>query len=283
MHIDDFAPNLSFFFSNGMDPEYAVIGRVARRIWARAMKHRYGASDRSQKLKYHIQTSGRSLHAQEIQFNDIRTTLQALYALFDNCNSLHTNAFDEAITPPTEDSVRRAVAIQLIINRELGLNACENPWQGSHIIEQLTDKVEEAVLAEFERLNERGGVLGAMDTMYQRGKIQDESMVYEHKKHDGTLPIIGVNTSLPKEGQEAGGELELMRSNDDEKHQQIDQLRAFQGIHESKRDHWLEQLQQVAANRGNTFEVLMEAVKHCSLGEVSEVFYRTGGAYRRNM
>ncbi|TDT37710.1 methylmalonyl-CoA mutase [Halospina denitrificans] len=283
MHIDDFAPNLSFFFSNGMDPEYAVIGRVARRIWARAMKHRYGASERSQKLKYHIQTSGRSLHAQEIQFNDIRTTLQALYALFDNCNSLHTNAFDEAITTPTEDSVRRAVAIQLIINRELGLNACENPWQGSHIIEQLTDKVEEAVLEEFERLNERGGVLGAMDTMYQRGKIQDESMVYEHKKHDGTLPIIGVNTYLPKEGQEAGGELELMRSNDDEKHQQIDQLRAFQGIHESKRDHWLEQLQQVAANRGNTFEVLMEAVKHCSLGEVSEVFYGAGGAYRRNM
>ncbi|PAU79787.1 methylmalonyl-CoA mutase [Halovibrio salipaludis] len=283
MHIDDFAPSLSFFFSNGMDPEYAVIGRVARRIWARAMKNRYAASERAQKLKYHIQTSGRSLHAQEIQFNDIRTTLQALYALFDNCNSLHTNAFDEAITTPTEDSVRRAVAIQLIINRELGLNACENPWQGSHIIEQLTDKVEEAVLQEFERLNERGGVLGAMDTMYQRGKIQDESMVYEHRKHDGSLPIIGVNTYKPKEGQEAGGELELMRSNDEEKHQQIDQLRAFQGIHHSQRDYWLEQLQQVAANRGNTFEVLMDAVKHCSLGEVSEVFYRAGGEYRRNM
>jgi methylmalonyl-CoA mutase len=283
MRIDDFAPSLSFFFSNGMDPEYAVIGRVARRIWARAMKNRYAASERSQKLKYHIQTSGRSLHAQEIQFNDIRTTLQALYALFDNCNSLHTNAFDEAITTPTEDSVRRAVAIQLIINHELGLNACENPWQGSHIIEQLTDKVEEAVLQEFERLNERGGVLGAMDTMYQRGKIQDESMVYEHRKHDGSLPIIGVNTYKPKEGQEAGGELELMRSNDEEKHQQIDQLRAFQGIHQSQRDYWLEQLQKVAANRGNTFEVLMDAVKHCSLGEVSEVFYRAGGEYRRNM
>ena len=200
MEIDSFAPNLSFFFSNGMDPEYAVIGRVARRIWARAMRERYGASERSQMLKYHIQTSGRSLHAQEISFNDIRTTLQALYAIFDNCNSLHTNAYDEAITTPTEESVRRAVAIGLIINRELGLNFTENPWQGSFAIEALTDLVEAAVYAEFERMSERGGVLGAMDTMYQRGKIQEESMYYERLKHDGTLPLIGVNTYLPAEG-----------------------------------------------------------------------------------
>ncbi|PAV24704.1 methylmalonyl-CoA mutase [Tamilnaduibacter salinus] len=283
MAIDDFAPSLSFFFSNGMDPEYAVIGRVARRIWARAMKNRYGASERSQKLKYHIQTSGRSLHAQEMQFNDIRTTLQALYALLDNCNSLHTNAFDEAITTPTEDSVRRAVAIQLIINRELGLNACENPWQGSFIIERLTDQVEEAVLQEFERLNDRGGVLAAMDTMYQRGKIQEESMVYEHRKHDGSLPIIGVNTYLPKDGEQATEEPELMRSDDDEKHQRIAQLRAFQGQHQDERAGHLSRLQQVAAERGNTFDALMEAVKHCSLGEISHVLYETGGEYRRNM
>ena len=228
MKIDDFAPNLSFFFSNGMDPEYTVIGRVARRIWARAMKERYGASARSQMLKYHIQTSGRSLHAQEIQFNDIRTTLQALYALFDNCNSLHTNAYDEAITTPTEESVRRAVAIQLIINRELGLNFCENPWQGSFIAEALTDLVEEAVYKEFEAISERGGVLGAMDTMYQRGKIQEESMYYEQKKHDGTLPLIGVNTYLPKE--HAGDittTIELIRSTEAEKTQQITNVESF--------------------------------------------------------
>ena len=228
MKIDDFAPNLSFFFSNGMDPEYTVIGRVARRIWARAMKERYGASARSQMLKYHIQTSGRSLHAQEIQFNDIRTTLQALYALFDNCNSLHTNAYDEAITTPTEESVRRAVAIQLIINRELGLNFCENPWQGSFIVEALTDLVEEAVYKEFEAISERGGVLGAMDTMYQRGKIQEESMYYEQKKHDGTLPLIGVNTYLPKE--HAGDittTIELIRSTEAEKTQQITNVESF--------------------------------------------------------
>jgi methylmalonyl-CoA mutase len=232
MNIDEFAPNLSFFFSNGMDPEYSVIGRVARRIWARAMKERYGASARSQMLKYHVQTSGRSLHAQEISFNDIRTTLQALYALFDNCNSLHTNAFDEAVTTPTEQSVRRAVAIQLIISRELGLNFCENPWQGSYVISELTDLVEEAVYQEFERISERGGVLGAMDTMYQRGKIQEESLYYEHKKHDGSLPLVGVNTFLPKEGQEDEvHELELIRSTDSEKQDQIRHLRAFEATH----------------------------------------------------
>ena len=229
MQIDGFAPNLSFFFSNGMDPEYSVIGRVARRIWARAMRERYGASPRSQMLKYHIQTSGRSLHAQEIQFNDIRTTLQALYALFDNCNSLHTNAYDEAITTPTEESVRRAVAIQLIINHELGLNFNENPWQGSYVIEQLTDLVEEAVYKEFEAISDRGGVLGAMDTMYQRGKIQEESLYYEHKKHDGSLPLIGVNTFLPKEhAGEVATTIELIRSTEEEKHQQIGNVQAFQ-------------------------------------------------------
>lgn len=284
MDIDAFAPNLSFFFSNGMDPEYSVIGRVARRIWARAMKERYGANERSQMLKYHIQTSGRSLHAQEIQFNDIRTTLQALYALFDNCNSLHTNAFDEAITTPTEASVRRAVAIQMIINKELGLNFCENPWQGSHIIEQLTDLVEEAVYQEFERICERGGVLGAMDTMYQRGKIQDESMVYEHKKHDGSLPIIGVNTFLPTDDQaQAGGEIELMRSTDIEKQQQVDEVTAWQARTERKASDALGQLQDVAQVKGNTFEALMEAVKSCSLGQISNALYAVGGEYRRNM
>jgi len=229
MTIDDFAPNLSFFFSNGMDPEYTVIGRVARRIWARAMRERYGASARSQMMKYHIQTSGRSLHAQEIQFNDIRTTLQALYALFDNCNSLHTNAYDEAVTTPTEESVRRAVAIQMIINKELGLNFIENPWQGSFAVDYLTDLVEEAVYKEFEALSERGGVLGAMDTMYQRGKIQEESLYYEHKKHDGSLPLVGVNTFLPK--QHAGDivtQIELIRSTEGEKAQQIENVRAWQ-------------------------------------------------------
>src|SRR6202020_463699 len=229
MEVDEFAPNLSFFFSNGMDPEYAVIGRVARRIWARAMRERYGASPRSQMLKYHIQTSGRSLHAQEISFNDIRTTLQALYAIFDNCNSLHTNAYDEAITTPTEESVRRAVAIQMIINRELGLNFCENPWQGSFIVNELTDLVERAVYDEFDRISERGGVLGAMDTMYQRGRIQEESLYYERLKHTGELPLIGVNTFLPRDGQgEHIDKLELIRSNESEKQQQIANLRAFQ-------------------------------------------------------
>jgi methylmalonyl-CoA mutase len=284
MAIDDFAPNLSFFFSNGMDPEYTVIGRVARRIWARAMRERYGASPRSQMLKYHVQTSGRSLHAQEISFNDIRTTLQALYAMFDNCNSLHTNAFDEAITTPTEQSVRRAVAIQMIISRELGLNFCENPWQGSFIINELTDLVEEAVYQEFECISERGGVLGAMDTMYQRGKIQDESLRYESKKHDGSLPLIGVNMFLPKEGQEDEvHELELIRSSDAEKEDQIRHVRAFQDTHSDESATALSNLQGVARERGNVFAELMETVKTNSLGQISNALYHVGGEYRRNM
>ncbi|MSR13572.1 MAG: methylmalonyl-CoA mutase [Gammaproteobacteria bacterium] len=284
MQIDDFAPNLSFFFSNGMDPEYAVIGRVARRIWARAMRERYGASPRSQMMKYHIQTSGRSLHAQEISFNDIRTTLQALYAIFDNCNSLHTNAYDEAITTPTEESVRRAVAIQLIINRELGLNFCENPLQGSFIIDELTDLVEEAVYQEFERISERGGVLGAMDTMYQRGKIQDESLYYESMKHDGRLPLIGVNTYLPKKGHEdQATTIELMRSTELEKQDQITAVRAFQSLHADERPAQLARLQAVARARGNVFEALMESVKVASLGQISGALYDVGGEYRRNM
>jgi isobutyryl-CoA mutase len=290
MRIDDFAPNLSFFFSNGMDPEYTAIGRVARRIWARAMRERYGANERSQMMKYHIQTSGRSLHAQEIQFNDIRTTLQALYALFDNCNSLHTNAFDEAITTPTEDSVRRAVAIQMIINKELGLNFNENPWQGSYIVDRLTDIVEEAVYKEFEAISERGGVLGAMDTMYQRGKIQEESMYYEHKKHDGSLPLIGVNTFLPKEhAGEVTTEIELIRSTEAEKQQQIINVANFSGapvsvafaaLNLSPR---LKHLQETARRRENVFTALIEAVKSHSLGQISHALYDVGGEYRRNM
>jgi isobutyryl-CoA mutase len=284
MEIDAFAPNLSFFFSNGMDPEYAVIGRVARRIWARAMKERYGASERSQMLKYHIQTSGRSLHAQEISFNDIRTTLQALYAIFDNTNSLHTNAYDEAITTPTEESVRRAVAIQLIINRELGLNFTENPWQGSFAIEALTDLVEAAVYEEFERISERGGVLGAMDTMYQRGKIQEESMYYERRKHDGSLPLIGVNTYLPPDGKgEAIDTVELMRSTDEEKDDQIVSVRAFQELGAERRDAVLAHLQEVARARENVFAALMDAVPVASLGQISNALYAVGGEYRRNM
>ncbi|MDH3338036.1 MAG: methylmalonyl-CoA mutase family protein [Gammaproteobacteria bacterium] len=284
MDIDDFAPNLSFFFSNGMDPEYTVIGRVARRIWARAMRERYGASARSQMLKYHIQTSGRSLHAQEISFNDIRTTLQALYALFDNCNSLHTNAFDEAITTPTEQSVRRAVAIQMIISRELGLNFCENPWQGSFIVDELTDLVEEAVYQEFERISDRGGVLGAMDTMYQRGKIQEESLYYESKKHDGSLPLIGVNTFLPKKGQEDQvHEQELIRSSEAEKNDQIRHVRAFQKTHADESAAALASLQAVARERSNVFAELMETVKSNSLGQISHALYQVGGEYRRNM
>lgn len=284
MKIDDFAPNLSFFFSNGMDPEYTVIGRVARRIWARAMRERYGASARSQMMKYHIQTSGRSLHAQEIQFNDIRTTLQALYALFDNCNSLHTNAYDEAITTPTEESVRRAVAIQMIINKELGLNFNENPWQGSFIVDQLTDIVEEAVYKEFEAISERGGVLGAMDTMYQRGKIQEESLYYEHKKHDGSLPLIGVNTFLPKDhGGDIVTEIELIRSTESEKGQQIDNVAGYQGNRNGYAADGLKPLQAAARERRNVFASLMEAVKTHSLGQVSHALYDVGGEYRRNM
>ena len=284
MDIDDFAPNLSFFFSNGMDPEYTVIGRVARRICARAMRERYGASSRSQMLKYHVQTSGRSLHAQEISFNDIRTTLQALYAMFDNCNSLHTNAFDEAVTTPTEQSVRRAVAIQMIISRELGLNFCENPWQGSFIINELTDLVEEAVYVEFERISERGGVLGAMDTMYQRGKIQDESLHYESMKHDGSLPLIGVNTFLPKQGQEDEvHELELIRSSDDEKNDQIRHVRTFQEAHSDEAAEALSRLQVTARARDNIFAELMQTVRSNSLGQISSALYQVGGEYRRNM
>jgi len=284
MKIDDFAPNLSFFFSNGMDPEYSVIGRVARRIWARAMREQYGAAPRSQMLKYHIQTSGRSLHAQEIQFNDIRTTLQALYALFDNCNSLHTNAYDEAITTPTEESVRRAVAIQLIINRELGLNFCENPWQGSFVIDALTDLVEEAVYKEFEAISERGGVLGAMDTMYQRGKIQEESLYYEHKKYDGSLPLIGVNTFLAKEhGGEIATSIELIRSTEEEKGQQIDNVATYRAARNALAPEGLKSLQKTARERRNIFESLIEAVKYNSLGQISHALYEVGGEYRRNM
>ncbi len=295
MKVDDFAPNLSFFFSNGMDPEYTVIGRVARRIWARAMRERYGADPRSQMMKYHIQTSGRSLHAQEIQFNDIRTTLQAMYALFDNCNSLHTNAYDEAITTPTEESVRRAVAIQMIITKELGLNFNENPWQGSFIVDKLTDIVEEAVYKEFEALSERGGVLGAMDTMYQRGKIQEESMYYEHKKHDGSLPLIGVNTFLPKEhAGEIATSIELIRSTPEEKAQQITNVRTFQSARNllnspsaaggrGQGESGLPYLQATARERRNIFAALMEAVKTHSLGQISHALYDVGGEYRRNM
>jgi len=282
MHIDDFAPNLSFFFSNGMDPEYTVMGRVARRIWATAMKNLYGANERSQKLKYHIQTSGRSLHAQEMDFNDIRTTLQALIAVYDNCNSLHTNAFDEAITTPTEESVRRALAIQLIINNEWGLAKNQNPNQGSFIIEQLTDLVEEAVLQEFERLSDRGGVLGAMETGYQRGKIQDESMLYEHRKHDGSLPIIGVNTFLNPAGNETF-EIELARSTDDEKRSQIKRLREFQQSHADTSEQALERVRAAAIGNRNIFAELVNAVRHCSLGEITNALFEVGGQYRRNM
>ncbi|MEO8413073.1 MAG: methylmalonyl-CoA mutase family protein [Ginsengibacter sp.] len=283
MHIDDFAPNLSFFFSNGMDAEYSVIGRVARRIWAKAMKYTYHANERSQKLKYHIQTSGRSLHAQEIDFNDIRTTLQALYAIYDNCNSLHTNAYDEAITTPTEESVRRAMAIQLIINRELGTAKNENPNQGSFLIEELTDLVEEAVMTEFNRLSERGGVLGAMERMYQRNKIQEESLYYETLKHTGGFPIVGVNTFLNKEGSPTILPAEVIRSTEKEKDLQIENLKAFQERHKNESAKMLRRLQEVAVNDGNLFEELMETVKFCSLGQITHALYEVGGQYRRNM
>jgi methylmalonyl-CoA mutase len=283
MHIDDFAPNLSFFFSNGMDPEYTVMGRVARRIWAVAMKEKYGANERSQKLKYHIQTSGRSLHAQEIQFNDIRTTLQALIAIYDNCNSLHTNAFDEAITTPTEDSVRRAMAIQLIINREWGLAKNENPNQGAFIIEELTELVEEAVLAEFEKLAERGGVLGAMETGYQRGKIQDESMHYEMLKHTGELPIIGVNTFRNPHGDAVLEKLELARSTEEEKQSQLQRLADFHARHAEEAPQQLKRLQQAVIENGNVFAVLMDAVRVCSLGQITNALFEVGGQYRRSM
>ena len=283
MHIDDFAPNLSFFFSNGMDPEYSVIGRVARRIWAVAMKNKYGANERSQKLKYHIQTSGRSLHAQEMDFNDIRTTLQALIAIYDNCNSLHTNAYDEAITTPTEESVRRAMAIQLVINREWGVAKNENPNQGAFIIEELTDLVEEAVLKEFEAIASRGGVLGAMETGYQRGKIQEESMHYEHKKHDGSFPIIGVNTFLNPHGSGVASEIELARSTEGEKQSQLIRLKDFQTRNAGQSDACLARLKQAVIDNSNVFVVMMEAVRYCSLGQISNALYEVGGQYRRSM
>ena len=282
MHIDEFAPNLSFFFSNGMEPEYSVIGRVARRIWAVAMKHKYGANERSQKLKYHIQTSGRTLHAQEMAFNDIRTTLQALIAIYDNCNSLHTNACDEAITAPSEESVRRALAIQLIINREWGLAMNENPSQGSFLIDELTDLVEEAVLKEFEALASRGGVLGAMETGYQRGKIQEESLYYEHKKHDGSYPIIGVNTFL-NPGGDATGVIELARSTEEEKQSQIRRLREFQARHQQASGPMLARLRDTVIEGGNVFAVLIDAVRVCSLGQLTAALYEVGGQYRRSM
>ena len=283
LNIDDFAHNLSFFFSNGLDPEYAVIGRVARRIWAVAMKNKYGANDRSQKLKYHIQTSGRSLHAQEIQFNDIRTTLQALLAIYDNCNSLHTNAYDEAITTPTEESVRRALAIQMIINKEMGTAKNENINQGSYFISEMTDLVEEAILTEFDRITERGGVLGAMESMYQRGKIQDESLYYETKKHTGELPIIGVNTFLSEGEDEEQKPVELIRSTEEEKKQQIDNLEAFWKRNENRSEEAINKLKEVARSNGNLFEELMETVKTASLGQISRALYEVGGQYRRNM
>ncbi|MFF0146211.1 methylmalonyl-CoA mutase [Amycolatopsis sulphurea] len=283
MNIDDFAPNLSFFFSNGMDAEYSVLGRVARRIWAVAMRERYGANERSQKLKYHVQTSGRSLHAQEMSFNDIRTTLQALCALYDNANSLHTNAYDEAITTPTESSVRRAMAIQMIINKEWGLSKNENPLQGSFIIDELTDLVEEAVLTEFDRISERGGVLGAMETGYQRGKIQDESLLYERKKHDGSLPLIGVNTFRNPKSGEDDVEVELARATEDEKRSQLDRLADFQHRHQEDAQQALKTLREAATRGGNLFGVLMDAARVCSLGQITEAFFEVGGQYRRNV
>ncbi|CAN5472867.1 hypothetical protein BH09ACT12_BH09ACT12_17730 [soil metagenome] len=284
LDIDAFAPHLSFFFSNGMDPEYSVIGRVARRIWAVAMRDRYGASERSQKLKYHVQTSGRSLHAQEMDFNDIRTTLQALIAIYDTANSLHTNAYDEAVTTPSEDSVRRALAIQLIINREWGLAMNENPLQGSFIIDELTDLVESQVLAEFDRINERGGVLGAMETGYQRGRIQDESMLYEHRKHDGTLPIVGVNTfRKPDSGGGTPAHVELARATDSEKESQLARVRAFQDAHTEEAEAALTRLKEAARNDENVFALLMDAARVCSLGQFTDAFFEVGGQYRRNV
>jgi methylmalonyl-CoA mutase len=283
MNIDDFAPNLSFFFSNGIDPEYAVIGRVARRIWAKALAKKYSGNARSQMLKYHIQTSGRSLHAQEIDFNDIRTTLQALYAIYDNCNSLHTNAYDEAITTPTEESVRRAMAIQLIINRELGLAKNENPLQGSFIIEELTDLVEEAVLTEFDRITERGGVLGAMETMYQRSKIQEESLYYETLKHNGEFPIIGVNTFLSSKGSPTILPKEVIRATEDEKQYQINMLNDLHSFHKDSLEEDTRKLQAAAINNQNMFEVMMEISKRASLGQITKALFEVGGQYRRNM
>jgi methylmalonyl-CoA mutase len=283
MNINDFAPNLSFFFSNGIDPEYSVIGRVARRVWAKAMKLKYGGNERSQMLKYHIQTSGRSLHAQEIDFNDIRTTLQALYAIYDNCNSLHTNAYDEAITTPTEESVRRAMAIQLIINRELGLAKNENPLQGSFIIDEMTDLVEEAVYTEFDRISERGGVLGAMETMYQRSKIQEESLYYETLKHTGEFPIIGVNTFLSSTGSPTVLPQEVIRSTSEEKEYQIQTVRNLWERSSGLGTEHLNTLKEKAIKNENLFEALMDSVKYCSLGQITAALFSVGGQYRRSM
>jgi methylmalonyl-CoA mutase len=284
MAVDDFAPNLSFFFSNGMDPEYSVLGRVARRIWAVTLRDRYGAGERSQKLKYHVQTSGRSLHAQEMAFNDIRTTLQALIAVYDNCNSLHTNAYDEAVTTPTAESVRRALAIQHIINREWGLARNENPNQGSFVIEELTDLVEQAVLDEFDRISERGGVLGAMETGYQRGRIQDESMLYEQRKHDGSLPIVGVNTFLGREiADDDSQPRELARSTDEEKQRCLARRAEFQRRQEAERPATLDRLRRAALAGDNLFAVLLDAVRCCTLGEITHTLFDVGGRYRRNV
>jgi len=285
MKIDEFAPNLSFFFSNGLDPEYSVMGRVARRIWSRMLKERYGANQRSQMFKYHIQTSGRSLHSQEIQFNDIRTTLQALTAVYDNCNSLHTNAYDEAVTTPTAESVRRAMAIQQIINREFGVSLNENPLQGSYFVEELTDLVEQAVLAELDRLNERGGVLGAMELQYQRSRIQEESLLYELKKDSGEIPIVGVNTFIDPESHEdlAPRDVELARATTEEKRQQIDNLRAFQDRNRAEAPEALDRLKKQALSGGNVFAELMEAVRVASLGQITHALYEVGGQYRRAM
>ncbi|MEE8524769.1 MAG: methylmalonyl-CoA mutase family protein, partial [Thermoanaerobaculia bacterium] len=285
MRIDDFAPNLSFFFSNGMDPEYSVLGRVARRIWAVALRQRYGAEARSQMLKYHIQTSGRSLHAMEIQFNDVRTTLQALLATFDNAQSLHTNAYDEAITTPTEESVRRAMAIQLIINKEFGLTMCENATQGSFFIEQLTDLVEEAVLLEFDRISRRGGVLGAMELQYQRGEIQADSLKYEQLKHSGELPIIGVNTFLPRDPESASipRGIDLTRATEEEKQSCIARLEEFQDRHQRRAPEALLRLQRTALDGGNVFAELIAAAECCSLGQITAALYEVGGEYRRNL
>jgi len=283
MDINDFGPNLSFFFSNGIDPEYAVIGRVARRVWAKALARKYGANSRAQMLKYHIQTSGRSLHAQEIDFNDIRTTLQALYAIYDNCNSLHTNAYDEAITTPTEESVRRAMAIQLIINRELGLAKNENPLQGAFIIEELTELVEEAVLTEFDRITERGGVLGAMETMYQRSKIQEESLYYETLKHTGEFPIIGVNTFLSSKGSPTVLPKEVIRATEEEKQYQINMLANLHKSNAHRTEEAISNVQKAAVMNTNMFEHLMEVCKFASLGQITDALFEVGGQYRRNM
>jgi methylmalonyl-CoA mutase len=283
MKVEDFAPNFSFFFSNGIDAEYTVLGRVARRIWAIAMRELYGADERSQKLKYHVQTSGRSLHAQEMDFNDIRTTLQALCAINDNCNSLHTNAYDEAVTTPSEHSVRRALAIQMIIDQEWGLSKNENPLQGSYIVDELTNLVEEAVLVEFERISDRGGVLGAMETGYQRGRIQDESMLYEHKKHDGSLPIIGVNTFLNPHQSGEVQTVELARASEEEKRSQVERLAAFQEKHRVEAEPALARLKEAAASGSNTFSSLMDAVRVCSMGQITSAFFEVGGQYRRNV